>query len=102
MDADSSDDTTSQLTILPQNARYAGEEAEADANTFAFDDDTRDDLSIDELRSDLQSRDERIGKLQFDAEQLRARWSGLEKEISAREKLTRFCNRICVVRTRNE
>ena len=87
--ANSDEDTTSELEILPASSIYVDEEAEADANTCAFDEEYPEGRSVDALKSDLKSRDERIGQLQFDAEQLRARWKGLEKEITAREELTR-------------
>lgn len=41
-----------------------------------------------ELKSEIAARGESIGKLRFDIQQLRLRWSGLEKEIEAREVLT--------------
>lgn len=84
----SDEDTTSELEIVLAPSTYVDEEAESDASTYPFGGDHPDDRSIDSLRSDLQSRDDRIGQLQFDTEQLRARWSGLEKEITAREELT--------------
>lgn len=68
--------------------------AELDAVTFRQDQLPHDDglLESDEHTSDLgayRSNDARtIGKLQYDIEQLRARWLGLEAEISAREELT--------------
>ena len=46
-----------------------------------------DQVSITELRSDLESRSATIDRLQFDLEQLRARWLGLEAEIQAREEI---------------
>jgi len=88
MDAKSEDDTTSELAIIQSGPGYLDAEAEADASTYAFDDGSPDGKSVANLRSELQSRDQRIGQLQFDAEQLRARWTGLEKEITAREELT--------------
>ena len=91
--ANSDEDTTSELEIVLASSTYVDEEAEADANTCAFDDEHPEGRSVDALRSDLKSRDERIGQLQFDAEQLRARWTGLEKEITAREELTRILQR---------
>jgi chromosome segregation ATPase len=50
------------------------------------------DAAITELRSDLKNRSETINRLQYDIEQLRARWTGLEKEITAREELTEKLN----------
>ena len=91
--ANSDEDTTSELEIVLASSTYVDEEAEADASTCAFDDDYPQGRSVDALKSDLKSRDERIGQLQFDAEQLRSRWTGLEKEITAREELTRILQR---------
>ncbi len=88
--ANSDEDTTSKSEIVLASSTYVDEEAETDGNTCAFDDEHPDGRSVDALRSDLKSRDERIGQLQFDAEQLRARWTGLEKEITAREELTQI------------
>ncbi|NOX68104.1 MAG: FHA domain-containing protein [Gammaproteobacteria bacterium] len=90
VDACTDDDTTSELAIIEANSPRPDIEYEADASTYAFDDDSPDGQSVDSLRSDLRSRNERIGKLQFDAEQLRARWTGLEKEIETREELTKI------------
>ncbi len=63
---------------------------ESDANTFniAPDDETAESPAISELRSDLRVRSETISRLQFDIEQLRARWLGLEAEIKSREEIT--------------
>lgn len=44
--------------------------------------------SIKELKSDLQSSSETINRLQFDIEQFRAKWNGLEAEIKARQEIT--------------
>ena len=67
-------------------------EAESDANTFDFDQlgsDVEDaDATIAQLKLDLRSRAESISKLQFDVEQLRSRWTGLEKEVKVREEIT--------------
>lgn len=90
IDTSSDDDTTSELAIIESASLHLDAESEADASTYAFDDDSPEGRSVESLRSDLQSRNERIGKLQFDAEQLRARWTGLEKEITAREELAKI------------
>ncbi|MCH8099723.1 MAG: FHA domain-containing protein [Proteobacteria bacterium] len=90
VDAGSDDDPTSELAIIESGSMHFDAEAEVDASTCAFNDDSPQGRSVESLRSDLRSRNEHIGKLQFDAEQLRARWSGLEKEITAREELTRI------------
>lgn len=86
--ADVSDDPTSELEILSVDLIPTEEELEMDANTFALDANTAEGSNVAVLQSDLRSKDERISSLQFDIEQLRARWTGLEKEISAREELT--------------
>jgi chromosome segregation ATPase len=87
-DADSDEGSTLELEIIHMRSAGDDELAEADASPYAFDNDYPDGLSIDTLKSDMRSRDEFIGELQFDVEQLRARRKGLEKEISAREELT--------------
>lgn len=80
--------TTSDLEILSMDLVPTDEELEMDANTFSLDDSDAGDNDIANLRSDIRSKNERISDLQFDIEQLRARWTGLEKEIEAREELT--------------
>ena len=64
---------------------------ESDASTFGLDEhdaeSSHGDALIAELRADLKSRTKTIGRLQFDIEQLRSRWLGLETEIKAREKI---------------
>lgn len=90
------DDPTSELEALTwrqtvEDAR-AGFLAESEAKTCDFDrpvatgSDESDAIEI--LKSDLESRSETIDRLQFDIEQLHARWLGLETEIKAREELT--------------
>jgi chromosome segregation ATPase len=87
------DDPTAELEIatfrqseLIQNAML-----EVDTNTQDF---PRSgaakvgDTSIAELKSDLKTRSDTIERLQFDIEQLHARWVGLEAEIKAREEIT--------------
>ncbi len=87
--ANPDDDPTSELESL---ATDDFEDLNSDEDTFDFD---RPDQfgeasgkSIAALKSDIKSRNESINRLQFDIEQLRARWSGLEKEIHAREDIT--------------
>jgi chromosome segregation ATPase len=46
-----------------------------------------------ELKSEITARGESISRLRFDIQQLRSKWSGLDKEIEAREGLTRKLNR---------
>lgn len=92
----SDDETTTELEALADTFRPDpdhDEELEADASTFEFEDlsdapATDDDESIRVLRADLMSRTESVNRLQYDIEQLRIRWTGLEKEIKAREQLT--------------
>ena len=45
------------------------------------------------LKSEIDARSESVSRLRFDIQQLRSRWSGLEKEIKAREELTERLNR---------
>ena len=80
---------TSELEVLSMDLIPTEEELEMDAKTFSME--LREETESGEigtLQSDLRSKDERISNLQFDIEQLRSRWSGLEKEIAAREELT--------------
>ena len=88
--AENSDEPTSELEVLSVDLIPTDEELEMDADTFAFEHSsgTVDASGLEILRSDLRSKDERISNLQFDIEQLHSRWTGLEKEISAREELT--------------
>jgi chromosome segregation ATPase len=92
--SDQDDEPTVEFEVLPEAIREAIEvdgatEAESDGNTVEF---SRPDAqlgdadeTISNLRADLESRAESIDKLQFDIEQLRSRWIGLEKEINVRE-----------------
>jgi len=45
-------------------------------------------VAITELKAALKDRSETIDQLQYDIEQLRSKWTGLETEIRAREDLT--------------
>ena len=91
------DDPTAELEqlVLPDSGidPDADDLSESAAGTHGFADsdnssDTERDASITELKSDLKNRSETINRLQYDIEQLRSRWTGLEKEIEAREELT--------------
>ena len=89
------DDDTSELEVLTATVVFNPEydyESESDAATHSFETSARsadsDDKSIAALKSDLQKREENISNLQYDIEELRARWTGLEKELKAREELT--------------
>ena len=74
------DDPTAELEML--------------ADTFGFAESRSDDsgASLTELKSDLKTRSETIHRLQYDIEQLRAKWTGLETEIKAREELSNNLN----------
>ncbi len=86
--ADTHEEPTSELEVLSLEMVPTDEELEMDANTFSLEQDDTDVTHLTTLRSDLRIKDERIADLQYDIEQLRARWTGLEKEINAREELT--------------
>ena len=90
------DDPTAELETLalkqvavPGGADSPSESAE---NTHGYGADDASDSSIPELKSDLKERSETINRLQFDIEQLRAKWMGLETEIKAREEITNKLN----------
>ncbi|MEM7432573.1 MAG: FHA domain-containing protein [Pseudomonadota bacterium] len=82
------DDPTSELEALTDRYFHPGAQPAADLNAETGTYDVRDE-TISSLRSDLQDRSETINRLQFDMEQLRAKWTGLETEIQARETATR-------------
>jgi chromosome segregation ATPase len=93
------EDPTAELEIVTFSQEIAKEmersSLEADAHTHDFDGaalDANGMPSLEDLKSDLESRSETIERLQFDVEQLRARWLGLETEIKAREELTEKLN----------
>lgn len=93
------DDPTAELEI-PNFAQMAetdelhaegDAERESDSNTYGFGDsddaEKLDGQTIPELQSDLRTRTKTISQLQYDIQQLRAKWMGLETEISAREEI---------------
>ena len=93
----SENDDTSELEVLTATVVFDRSqdddyESESDAATHSFESPGRatgsDDASIAALKSDLQKREENIHNLQYDIAELRARWTGLEKELRAREELT--------------
>ncbi len=90
--ADDDDPTVELQTLL--HASDTG--PEADAKTFdGFDVPLGEDgtgVTVSELKSDLRLRTKTIGKLQYDIEQLHAKWLGLETEIGARETQTEKLN----------
>ena len=86
------EDPTAELEVISfQNGPVPDQdvERESDADTFGFaeDEGAPGQRSLSQLRSDLQTRTRTIGRLQYDIEQLRAKWLGLETEIKAREKI---------------
>ena len=85
------DDPTAELEILSfQRFDVDDVELESDLNTYGFgtdEDASSSGQSIPELRSDLERRTQTIGRLQYDIEQLRSKWLGLETEIRAREEI---------------
>jgi chromosome segregation ATPase len=92
---ESDSDPTSELESLDLGSRHDADfldSSESDQDTFDFDRleglSELSEKSIADLKSDIRTRNESINRLQFDIEQLRARWSGLESEIAVREDLT--------------
>ena len=75
---------------------YQDAGTESDARTFDItnfaDLDAQRSVAISELKSDLRSRSETISRLQFDIQQLRSKWRGLETEIKVREEITADLN----------
>jgi len=88
------DEPTAELEILsielagPENPEL---DRESDEHTYGLNDGglrkSSRGQTIPELRSDLDARTRTIGRLQYDIEQLRSKWLGLETEISAREEI---------------
>jgi len=88
------EDPTAELEILSiqdDESDDSDGQSESDSHTYGLGNSKRVDSSpgqsIPELQSDLDSRTKTIGKLQYDIQQLRAKWLGLEAEISAREEI---------------
>ncbi len=85
-----------QPTIALELPMFEQGSVEADANTF--DANSGDDRkiqpceSVSELKSALRSHKKTISRLQYDMQQLHAKWVGLEAEIGARETQTRQLN----------
>lgn len=87
------DDPTAELEALTIRHAFGPRDPdlESEASTFdieKLDGEVHEGVSIANLRSDLKMRSETIERLQFDIEQLRSKWSGLETEIKAREEIT--------------
>lgn len=93
------DDPTAELEALVLNKVSSGGGAEdlleSAAGTYDFVGPNNEniDQSIPDLKSDLKSRSETIARLQFDMQQLRSKWMGLETEIKAREEITDRLNK---------
>ncbi len=77
--------------VLTRAGDFDGESADDDTATFDLDRVKRrrsnDDVAV--LRASLEARADTISRLQFDVEQIRARFQGLQAEIQARETVTR-------------
>jgi len=87
------DDPTAELEALsldPILPEISSEPSEAAAKTYGFqkDVDINEDEAITELKIELDARAETIDRLQFDLEQLRLKWTGLESENKARQEIT--------------
>jgi chromosome segregation ATPase len=84
------DDTTAELEIFCKTLDEQDTEASAKTSDSEKSDnqDQSRDLSVSRLESNLRSRKKVIGRLQFDIEQLHAKWRGLEAEVGARESQT--------------
>jgi chromosome segregation ATPase len=62
---------------------------ESDATTCSLESDPEGrGTPLSKLRAELHERSEAMNRLQYDIEQLRARWQGLETELSVREEIT--------------
>ena len=93
------DDITAELkelTLQQVLTRSADDEPlEDDANTFEFERKPGRPLSndVEVLRSDLKSHSDTIGRMQFELEQLRSKWQGLQSETRARAAIGNELNR---------
>lgn len=99
-----SGEDTSELEILSDTVvatpeggyEMSGPQREVDAATHAFEPPDgsarRTAGPTSALLAELRQRDQQIGDLRFDIEQLRVRHAGLEKELEAREEITRNIN----------
>ena len=89
------DDPTVELEA-PSFVMDAAGSGEADAKTFdtqdAADAELSSGMSVSELKSDLHYRKKTNNRLQYDIQQLHAKWLGLEAELGAREAQTNQLN----------
>jgi hypothetical protein len=95
LETDKDDDPTSELEVLPESA---GREFETDGMLDSGSDEHTTgfaglvsqpgtaDETIAALQSDLKSRAETIGKLEFELQHLKSKSTGLEKELSVLEE----------------
>lgn len=78
------DDPTVELELpIFRNSGPESDFKTFDANEHK--DKSRSTATVTELTAELQSRQETIDRLQFDMQQLEAKWLGLEAEVNARE-----------------
>ena len=80
-------ETLSLKQVLPETS---GSQSEVAAETHGIPkkSNTDSNAAIIKLKSELEARSETIDRLQFDIEQLRLKWKGLETEYKAREEIT--------------
>ena len=88
------DETTATFAVarhLRRTARNGDAELEADAKTFDVDKFATghipDSDSVAVLKETLAERSETINQQQYEIEQLRAKWNGLNRELEAREEI---------------
>lgn len=88
------DDSTATFAVarhLRRTAQYDDAELEADAKTFDIDKFATghipDGESVAALKETLAERCETVNQLQFEIEQIRAKWNGLNRELEAREEI---------------
>jgi chromosome segregation ATPase len=87
------DDPTAELEALSLkqvSPETGSDQSEVAAKTHGFQKEANTDSSaaITKLKSELEARSKTIDRLQFDIEQLRLKWKGLETEYKAREEIT--------------
>jgi len=93
--SDKDDDPTVELEVLPEvlgaeSETHRGGDSESDQHTSGFAERnikfSDADEAVPNLESNLNSRVEANGELQFEVELLRSKWSGLEKEVKVLEE----------------
>ncbi len=80
-------ETLSLKQVLPD---ASSDQSEVSAKTHGFQKNTDADSStaVANLKSELEARSKTIDQLQFEIEQLRLKWNGLETEYQARTEIT--------------